>query len=799
MNQEIPDEFISIWKRTQQTPDAITTFCELWNIPGPGGTVRSSGDTGRFYEIERILGVGGRAIVYGAKEVKESSTGRTVTQVAIKMLRPDLADSSDVDATRVFAEIEMMLAVGECPRVIGVKDYGVDGETEIPFYTMRYLEDCCSLKDYVAKNGALTFGEAARLLGEVAVAVEKLHDKDIVHRDLKPANVLICQEGGRPSAYLADFSSAVRVNQARGFVGSVYNQPPEQLQSGAFTKQSDIYALGTILYEITSGHKPYEEGVDNHAKIREWITDPSRSPIPLGRHQRNVPKGLDHICTICMRHAPPDRYQSVRDLREDLQAFQANAPLPSMPHYRLRLIWKRGRFPTLFGLLFLTICFLIFQSPTPIPIADIEKDVQAATDEVISKLKTTYQTESVQANVKDLLSEENRHRLKKHLTALEKVEKDTRLTLLESKIKCLLAVDDPAILSDNDSVKLQKFLEELHQQLAREQQSASQKIEQLESDASIYVLAGQYWFSRGDWAKAISQLERYVDLIREVPANVMLLKGVAHANEGARFRREKDRSRAAEQFDKAFRIYQDYSLQGSVQVPIKMGKNGSPAGWLLHQREGNPNVQVVSGKSPFDREVNALSLKAKKSSYALYRLVTLPDPANYELHWEWKVDRMPENPNFEDWRNSGVAERPGENPPTRGRKEYLTNQPIQVIVGFYRVPKPVALQYSWDPTADVGTFYLDEEDPGEVVKLRTGGNIQVPTFILESGKARVGRWVSVQRDFTKDFQRVYPGQPVPGVALIAVQINSQFAKNTNDDVAESMIRSIRFVKKSGKK
>lgn len=795
MNEVSQDDFLSIWQRTQKTFESINTFCELWNIPKLGGTVQMSDDLHRIYQIQGILGVGGRAIVYDAEEIKDSPNGSATTKVAIKMLRPDLVDSTESDQPNVFSEIELMATVGECPRVIGVKDHGVDMETELPFYTMRYLEDCRSLKDYITEKGSLSCKEAVRLLDEIAVAVEKLHEKDIVHRDLKLANVLVCNEGGRPSAYLADFSTAQRVDRAHGLVGSVYNQPPEQVLSGEFTKQSDIYALGTMLYEITTDHKPYEEGWADQTAILMRIKDPLKNPTPLRQHRRNIPNQIEHICNTCMNYAQQKRYQEVSTVREDLKAFQANNPLPSMPYYHFRLGWKRGRLPILFSLLFAAIFYLIVREPDPIPIASIEKDVQTATDNVIFKLKVSFQPKSLNATVTDLLNNEMRDRLRAHLAALKKVDKDSRLALLENKIRCLLAVSDPSILSVNETDKLLEFLAQLYLQLAKEQHNTSRKIERIELDASIYVLAGRYWFSRRDWGQAINQLEKYADLVRNVPENVKLLTGIAYLNEGAKCRREENELRAEKLFEKAFKIYQEYGLKGSVDIPIKKADNGFPEGWWLHQREGTATVDVLSEKDGFDRPVNVLSLNAKKASYALYRLVTLPNPKNYELQWEWKVDRMPENPNFDDWQKRGDPEQLGNKVPTRPRKEYLTNQPIQLIVGFYRIPKPVALQYSWDPSAAVNTFYTDEEDPGEDVKRITGGTIQVPTFILESGEKNLGRWVSVRRDIAKDFQKVYPGEPIPTVGLIAVQINSQFAKNPMKDVAESMIRSIRFVKK----
>ena len=209
------------------------------------------------YLLDRELGRGGMATVYLARDPKH---GR---QVAVKVLHPELAVLLGTE--RFLREIRV-IATLQHPHIVGLIDSGVfgadDGELAgRPYYVMPYVAGE-SLRDRLEREGQLPVGDALRIAGEVAAALDYAHRHGVIHRDIKPENILLA-EG---SALVTDFGIALAVEQAGGArmtqtglsLGTPSYMSPEQaMGERTITARSDIYALGAVTYEMLAGEPPF--------------------------------------------------------------------------------------------------------------------------------------------------------------------------------------------------------------------------------------------------------------------------------------------------------------------------------------------------------------------------------------------------------------------------------------------------------------------------------------------------------------------------------------------------------------
>ncbi len=203
------------------------------------------------YRIERELGQGGMATVYLAEDLKHHR------KVAIKVLKPDL--SAAVGAERFLREIRIAANLTH-PHIVPLFDSGsVEG---LLYYVMPYIEGE-SLGARVRRDGSLPVEESLRILREVADALTFAHERGIVHRDIKPENVMLT--GGH--ALVSDFGVAKAISAGAGdagittagmAVGTPAYMAPEQVAADPDTDhRADIYALGTLAYELLAGRTPF--------------------------------------------------------------------------------------------------------------------------------------------------------------------------------------------------------------------------------------------------------------------------------------------------------------------------------------------------------------------------------------------------------------------------------------------------------------------------------------------------------------------------------------------------------------
>ena len=204
---------------------------------------------GGRYRLVELLGQGGMATIYRAVDTQ---LGR---DVAVKLLRPEYL--RDPDFSSRFRQEAQNAASLNHPNVVTVYDYGEDPSG--PYIVMEYV-DGEDLATILRRNGSLPPAQAARIAAAVARALAAAHARGIVHRDVKPGNVLIGRDG---RVKVADFGIARAVAEAQmtlpgTTLGSVHYFSPEQARGESATNESDIYALGIVLYEMLTGSRPWE-------------------------------------------------------------------------------------------------------------------------------------------------------------------------------------------------------------------------------------------------------------------------------------------------------------------------------------------------------------------------------------------------------------------------------------------------------------------------------------------------------------------------------------------------------------
>lgn len=273
---------------------------------------RSFGD----YELLEELGRGGMGVVFKARQ---RSLDRIV---AVKMvLRGNLASDDDLARFRAEAEAAARLAH---PNIVSVYQVGdCDGQA---FFSMQFVEGT-TLAARVAE-GPLPPREAVRLMVPVCRAVHRAHESGILHRDLKPANVLLDADG-RP--HVTDFGLAKRVaaddrlTQSGAIVGTPSYMSPEQAAGsrGKLSPASDVYSLGTILYELLTGRPPFQaaSAVDTIMLVLE------QEPLPPRLLNSKIDRELEMICLRCLQKPADLRYGSAAQLADDLEAYLNGEPL----------------------------------------------------------------------------------------------------------------------------------------------------------------------------------------------------------------------------------------------------------------------------------------------------------------------------------------------------------------------------------------------------------------------------------------------------------------------------------------
>ncbi len=256
------------------------------------------------YEILGRIGSGGMADVYKALDQKLNR------YVAVKVMKPEFqSDSTFISKFRREAQAAAGLAN---PNIVNVYDVGED---EGSYYIVMELVEGITLKEYIAKKGKLSVREATSIAIQVAMGLAAAHDQGIVHRDVKPQNIIISTDG---KVKVTDFGIARAASSntiSANAMGSVHYSSPEQVRGGYSDERSDIYSLGITLYEMITGHVPF----DGETTVAIAIKHLQDEMEPPSSYTPDLPYSLEQIIYKCTQKSVDRRYQSMNDVITDLK------------------------------------------------------------------------------------------------------------------------------------------------------------------------------------------------------------------------------------------------------------------------------------------------------------------------------------------------------------------------------------------------------------------------------------------------------------------------------------------------
>jgi serine/threonine protein kinase, bacterial len=253
------------------------------------------------YELQSLIGVGGMGEVYRAYDTVRER------MVAIKLLRAEMA--ADPSFQQRFRRESRVAARLQEPHVIPVHDFGdIDG---VLYIDMR-LVDGASLKDELRVNGPLDPARAAKIIAQVAAALDAAHADGLVHRDIKPENVLLTPDD---FAYLCDFGIAhgggeATVTMTGVVIGSCAYMAAERFSGGQVGPSADVYSLTCLLYECLTGRPPFEAGDLRQLMSAHMFSPPPRPSIM----RRGISRAFDDVIARGMAKKPADRFSSAGEL-----------------------------------------------------------------------------------------------------------------------------------------------------------------------------------------------------------------------------------------------------------------------------------------------------------------------------------------------------------------------------------------------------------------------------------------------------------------------------------------------------
>ena len=258
------------------------------------------------YEIQEIVGVGGMSVVYKAYDNVDDRV------VAVKILKDEFLTNDDF--VRRFKNESKAIALLSHPNI--VKVYDVSFGEKLQYIVMEYV-DGITLKEYIQKQGAITWNDALFFTTQILKALQHAHDKGIVHRDIKPQNIILLPNGNiKVSDFgIARFSRSETRTLTDTAIGSVHYISPEQAKGEFTDEKADIYSVGVVLYEMLAGKVPFEAESAVSVALMQLQNNAKR----LTEINPDIPLGLEQICIHAMEKDPKDRYQSATEMLLDVE------------------------------------------------------------------------------------------------------------------------------------------------------------------------------------------------------------------------------------------------------------------------------------------------------------------------------------------------------------------------------------------------------------------------------------------------------------------------------------------------
>ena len=283
------------------------------------------------YEILEILGEGGMAFVYKARDTQLERL------VAIKTLKPNYVNQ-ETFVERFKREAKTAANLNH-PNIVQIFDWGIEDE---PFFVMEYIEGN-TLTSIIAKNRTISLSDILFIGAQVSSGLHAAHEKGLVHRDIKPGNIMITPDG---KVKVTDFGIVSLQNEESditktgSILGTASYISPEQAQGKPVSIESDLYSLGTVLYELITGKPPFT-GDTPISTATKHLTERPEKPSSF---RRDLPKGVESAIMKLLEKATYDRFKSAEDLRatllqqrKSLQSEQTRENLVDLTNPKIKL------------------------------------------------------------------------------------------------------------------------------------------------------------------------------------------------------------------------------------------------------------------------------------------------------------------------------------------------------------------------------------------------------------------------------------------------------------------------------
>ncbi|MCI8712818.1 MAG: Stk1 family PASTA domain-containing Ser/Thr kinase [Ruminococcus sp.] len=260
---------------------------------------------GKRYEILERVGAGGMADVYKSKDHKLNRF------VAVKVLKSDYRND-EVFIQKFVSEAQAAAGLMH-PNVVNVYDVGQDRGL---YYMVMELVEGITLKDYIEKKERLSAKETISIAIQMMTGIQAAHKHHIIHRDIKPQNIIISHDG---KVKVTDFGIARATTStstiSTNVMGSVHYTSPEQARGSAVDEKSDIYSAGITMYEMVTGHVPF----DGDSTVTVAVKHLKEAMRPPSEEVPDVPHSLECIILKCTQKNTEDRYQDCQEVITDLK------------------------------------------------------------------------------------------------------------------------------------------------------------------------------------------------------------------------------------------------------------------------------------------------------------------------------------------------------------------------------------------------------------------------------------------------------------------------------------------------
>ncbi len=281
------------------------------------------------YKIIKVIGLGGMSVVFEAYDLVAQKI------VALKMLRDEYA--ADPQQVRRFVNESKVVSMLSHPGIVKIFNYSVRNDTK--YIAMEYIEGI-TLKDYIQKRGVLSFNEIISYTEQILHALEHAHESGVVHRDIKPQNIMLLRNG---LIKVTDFGIA-KVTGGETFtitdkaIGTVSYISPEQAEGKQIDARSDLYSLGTVMYEMACGKLPF----DDESPISVALMHINKAVVSPRTVNPAIPRGLEQIILSAMEKDRAFRFQSAGQMLRQIARLKADPNIVFRPNPKIQAAQKQA-------------------------------------------------------------------------------------------------------------------------------------------------------------------------------------------------------------------------------------------------------------------------------------------------------------------------------------------------------------------------------------------------------------------------------------------------------------------------